>query len=355
MFLCALLGLCASCSSSTTAELSVDIVFSPAYLADSAEQVELYVVESCGPTQLGSTPQDPVKTITIDRAGQTTGLGSLPTGSYGLHALARGADCAVVAGACKSVEAVKGRNQIIALALSVVPPTGCPAGTSCRLAQCIGGEPDAGTDAGPDGTVDATVDAGMDGEVDAGPDGGMDAGTDAGPDGSMDAGTDAGPDGGGGADCSTPLLDTGTPRFTAFFQFKVKTGPTEHIWHAIQDPTVTLPFRPRLEFNDESGSTAAIDHVEWFITDPAQPTTSTNLYRNDEMVVDWDMTYHSEVFLPLNMTFNGGVEMNGQGTDAGKDNVFRLDHGKCYDVVARVVYNSGAPDDFRSRITVDAP
>lgn len=113
-------------------------------------------------------------------SGDPPEIGDLPTGSYGVAAVLRDADCAIVASGCADADFGDVRKVTIPLG-AVTPPQGaCTGGATCVDARCTGGS-DAGAkdggvnDAGPHdgGTPDASAhdaaapDASADGGVGA--------------------------------------------------------------------------------------------------------------------------------------------------------------------------------------------
>lgn len=161
----------------------IEVELSPA-LAERTRAIELSLV--LGGCDDGQTPGAPVagaiQRRVLERDGPRPSFSPAEPGRYGVHGLARDAQCAPVAAGCEEYTLEPGGSGTLRLPLAAVDGEACGA---CDDGVC-GDAFDAGVRDGgsPDGGMDGGVrDGGMDG-------GGMDGGRDA---GAPDAGFDAGP------------------------------------------------------------------------------------------------------------------------------------------------------------------
>jgi hypothetical protein len=130
----------------------------PASLSSTAQWMEVGVIAGAcpPPSQLaGGLPA----TGLVERIAFAHGnasppaLGSLKKGSYAFAAVARAADCSVVATGCSEVDVTNARDVEVTLAPTSPPAGACLAGTTCFDARCVpGGSVD---DAGGDGGASA--------------------------------------------------------------------------------------------------------------------------------------------------------------------------------------------------------
>lgn len=153
----------------------VVVELEPPELADEAVVIEVALVEDCAAQPRGQPPVAPRAHVSVTR-GDSPSLGQVDSGPAGLYALARAADCRVVASGCEPVELDEGGSGRLVVTATSVAAGSCPPGSTCNGAgECTPGAdagPDAGEDASmPDGGVDdarvpdAAVDAGPDADV----------------------------------------------------------------------------------------------------------------------------------------------------------------------------------------------
>lgn len=121
---------------------------------DEALRVEVYLVDTCDAVIFGDRPASFTADAFVVRDGESTTLGDeLAPGDYGLYALARNAECAVVAAGCNSVT-VTGEADQPRVTLSAFQGEGCPDDLQCSIqtGNCvIGGSGGSGGTAGSGG------------------------------------------------------------------------------------------------------------------------------------------------------------------------------------------------------------
>ncbi len=70
--------------------------------------------------------------------GRPLAIGKLPAGAYGFAAVARGADCGVLASGCNVVDVTKARDvHVVTTAVAPDPSTTCTQGSVCNDARCV--------------------------------------------------------------------------------------------------------------------------------------------------------------------------------------------------------------------------
>src|ERR1700722_6712719 len=127
----------------------------PAALANTAQWMEVGVLPgACPPnSQLaGGLPDTGLVTRVAFEKGNTNPppIGTLKKGSYAFAAVARGADCSVLATGCSEVDVTDARDVSITLTATAKPAGACEAGSTCFDARCVPatGAQDAGTGGG---------------------------------------------------------------------------------------------------------------------------------------------------------------------------------------------------------------
>lgn len=172
----------------------VEVTFTRPGTRDAARAIELSLVEGgCDAIADATSPSSALQRRVLRRGGSRASFDPAPPGRYAVHALARDAECAVIADGCTETELVAGGSDTIRVMLDDTAGaacSGCDDGACGQLADGgvdastadggvrDGGRADAGMDAAvPDAAVpDATVpDAAV---PDAGP---RDSGVDGGP------------------------------------------------------------------------------------------------------------------------------------------------------------------------------
>lgn len=115
----------------------------PSSLVDTAAWFEIGAFKdaTCGavtPLLVGGIPDGAVKRVAFRRdAKEGPRVGDIPRASYAFAAVARGDDCAVIAGGC--VEADVGDTDNVTVEMDVIdPPAGaCGVGASCQAGRCV--------------------------------------------------------------------------------------------------------------------------------------------------------------------------------------------------------------------------
>lgn len=154
--------LAAGCAAAPT---RVAIDFEPDALAEGARAVTLSLVSSCASVRAGEAPSMPLRTLSFRRGETAMELGAVPPAPFGVHVVARAADCSWVAAGCVDVSSVTSELVVVVRAQT---------GASCPMCDdgiCDMGRLDAGTaDGGPtDASFDATIET-PDAPADAPPD-----------------------------------------------------------------------------------------------------------------------------------------------------------------------------------------
>ncbi len=132
----------------------------PAALANTAQWMEVGVLPgSCpGSAELaGGLPVTGLVTRVAFENGNTSPppIGTLKKGSYAFAAVARGADCSVVATGCSQVDVTNARDVSISLSATGKALGACGAGSTCYDARCV--PTLGGADAGPGGGCPMTL------------------------------------------------------------------------------------------------------------------------------------------------------------------------------------------------------
>jgi hypothetical protein len=140
------------CGGTPSISFELDV---PSAIAKSAAWYEVGVVSgACPPAVLllGGIPPDGTVTRLAFSASVTTppGLGLLPKSSYGIAAVARAADCSVIATGCSPANISGGGTIAVSLSAITGAPTGaCEAGTVCDEATCVPSADAAAVTTGP--------------------------------------------------------------------------------------------------------------------------------------------------------------------------------------------------------------
>ncbi len=94
----------ASCNSSGSESLGVEVSFASAARSGQPVRVEVYLVDSCDTISVGSRPDDPImSTYGLRAGGAGPVLGAVEPGEYGLYAIAQNESCIVMAAGCVPV------------------------------------------------------------------------------------------------------------------------------------------------------------------------------------------------------------------------------------------------------------
>jgi hypothetical protein len=156
----ALLCLGAQCAGDPDVTCEVNL---PAALAGTAQWMEVGVLPGACPGSAalaGGLPITGLVTRVAFAKGNTTPppIGSLKKGAYAFAAVARGADCSVLATGCSQVDVTDARDVSITLTATSRPAGACTAGSTCFDARCV--PTLSGTDAGASGCPMTLVAAG---------------------------------------------------------------------------------------------------------------------------------------------------------------------------------------------------
>jgi hypothetical protein len=156
----ALLSLGAQCAGDPNVTCEVNL---PASLNGSAQWMEVGVLPGACPasaTLAGGLPITGLVTRVAFEKGDTSPppIGSLKKGAYGFAAVARSADCSVLATGCSAVDVTDARDISITLTATSQPAGACIAGSTCFDARCVPSL--GGADAGAPGCSMTLVAAG---------------------------------------------------------------------------------------------------------------------------------------------------------------------------------------------------
>lgn len=142
----------AQCQSDPSVTCEVEL---PAALESTAQWMEVGVLPGSCPdsAQLaGGLPDTGLVTRVAFEKGNTSPppIGTLKKGSYAFAAVARAADCSVLATGCSQVDVTNARDVSITLTATSNPEGACGAGSTCFDARCVPtlGGPEAGPGGG---------------------------------------------------------------------------------------------------------------------------------------------------------------------------------------------------------------
>ncbi len=113
----------------------------PNAVADQAQWMEIGVLPGACPsaTELaaGIPPTGAVVRVAFQKGdADPPAIGDLKKASYAFAAVARAADCSVLATGCSEVDVTKARDVTIALGATTTPVGACAAGETCGAGQC---------------------------------------------------------------------------------------------------------------------------------------------------------------------------------------------------------------------------
>ena len=130
-------ALVAGCGACGAGDTEVRIEFESPAVAQSVEVVLVWVEKACpAGASLTMAPADPVRSAVVPRGTLSVALGAVPEGHYGVHAIARGADCAVLAAGCQPVS-LDGEDHVdVTLADQAAEP-GCAGAEVCARGECL--------------------------------------------------------------------------------------------------------------------------------------------------------------------------------------------------------------------------
>jgi hypothetical protein len=122
-------------------QVSFEVLLPPG-VSDQAQWLEIGVLPGAcpAPAQLGGgLPEIGTLVRVAFEKGNTSppAVGDLPRGAYAFAAVARGADCAVLATGCTHVDVSTARDVTITLAATAAPSAACAAGEQCVDARCV--------------------------------------------------------------------------------------------------------------------------------------------------------------------------------------------------------------------------
>ncbi len=116
--------------------LPPDIAATPLWL-----EIGAYQGSSCGalaPMLSGGVPDAASARVAYRfDAPSTPTFGGLDSGSYAFAAVARGADCTVLASACAEADVSDTRTIALPMVANAMPSGACAAGAACRAARCV--------------------------------------------------------------------------------------------------------------------------------------------------------------------------------------------------------------------------
>lgn len=139
--LIALLGMIlASCGSSGSDSLGVEISFASTARSGQPVRVEVYLVDSCDSVSVGSRPGNAIMSTHALRAGGTGPvLGAVEPGEYGLYAIAQDASCVVMAAGCVPVAIEATTKGPLSIMLEGYAGIGCSVGEQCVVdsGECV--------------------------------------------------------------------------------------------------------------------------------------------------------------------------------------------------------------------------
>lgn len=118
------------------------LAYDPPALGDAAAALSAYLVRDCPPDAvLGAPPAAPLATAVVPAYETPSLLDDADEGDYGVHVIARDAQCAVVAAGCRHVR-IDGSGGTLDVILTAPPSSeGCPAEEMCVGGACVqGGE-----------------------------------------------------------------------------------------------------------------------------------------------------------------------------------------------------------------------
>jgi hypothetical protein len=133
------LGLGAQCQGNPNVTCEVEL---PAALAATAQWMEVGVLPGACPSSsalAGGLPITGLVTRVAFAKGDTSPppIGTLPKGPYAFAAVARSADCSVLATGCAQIDVTNARDVSIALTATSEPAGACLAGSTCFDARCV--------------------------------------------------------------------------------------------------------------------------------------------------------------------------------------------------------------------------
>lgn len=106
----------------------------PRSVQEQAVLVEVYLVSSCDGVSTGERPATSIASTHVLREGGGPPLGDdFDPGEYGLYALAKDANCAVVAAGCASVSVSADQQDPWSVTISASSGQGCSIGQQCDL------------------------------------------------------------------------------------------------------------------------------------------------------------------------------------------------------------------------------
>jgi len=154
----ALLGMiAASCNSSGSESLGVEVSFASAARSGQPVRVEVYLVDSCDTISVGSRPDDPImSTYGLRAGGAGPVLGAVEPGEYGLYAIAQNESCIVMAAGCVPVAIEAGTKGPLSITVQGYAGAGCSVGEECvvQSGECVQRTMDCSTE--PDETPCST-------------------------------------------------------------------------------------------------------------------------------------------------------------------------------------------------------
>ncbi len=154
----ALLGMiAASCNSSGSESLGVEVSFASAARSGQPVRVEVYLVDSCDTISVGSRPDDPImSTYGLRAGGAGPVLGAVEPGEYGLYAIAQNESCIVMAAGCVPVAIEAETKGPLSITLQGYAGAGCSVGEECvvQSGECVQRTMDCSTE--PDETPCST-------------------------------------------------------------------------------------------------------------------------------------------------------------------------------------------------------
>lgn len=143
-FVTVLVSLAGACGASGGDAIDLDVSFDPGMprsARDQAVRVEVYLLETCDNIPLGESPPEAIASTFAVRDGEMGPIaGAIEPGTYGLYALARDSNCALIAAGCNAVTVKTNTQASLGVTLGAVAEAPCPNTDECiaETGECVG-------------------------------------------------------------------------------------------------------------------------------------------------------------------------------------------------------------------------